>query len=248
MREPQIIRQFERRLVESGYPAAKTRRHVQEMAEHREDLREAAIAEGCTEPEAEEQVDEQLGNPIELAESIMAVARNCSWWGRHPFVSFCLLPLPILLPIWFATNAAALLLCWPLYLLAGPAVSATDLFVAATSEPSITTELFAVLKVLLSFVPPMCEAAFFAWMAKRVGLGFKWGLISCGICSLMASFSICIIGPGTLGFALGPVPENWTAPIGPVLVALALAARQRRAQQQGRLLEAGAGDNQVLTT
>ena len=92
MRNPAVIAQFERRLVELGCPAAQLRASVRELGEHHDDLKQAALEEGLSEPDAEARADELLGEPVTLAGQISAVLRQSSWFGRHPVITFCLLP------------------------------------------------------------------------------------------------------------------------------------------------------------
>src|SRR5271157_1428665 len=97
MRNPAVIAMFERRLAELGCPAAKLSAKVLELGEHHEDLKQAALEEGLSEPEAEARADELLGEPVTLAGQISAVLRQSSWWGRHPVITFCLLPWLVML-------------------------------------------------------------------------------------------------------------------------------------------------------
>src|SRR3954452_7058489 len=107
------IQQLERRLFELGCPPQKLRRKVRELADHHEDLKHAALEEGLSESDAEARADEQLGEPAGLAEQIVCVLRRSSWWGRHPIIGFCLLPLLALLP---ATGLCLMVLCGAFWL------------------------------------------------------------------------------------------------------------------------------------
>jgi len=52
-----------------------------------------------SEADAEARADAQLGEPAALAEQLALVLRRSSWWGRHPFIGFCLLPVLALWPL-----------------------------------------------------------------------------------------------------------------------------------------------------
>src|ERR1044071_4054712 len=86
------IGKFEQRLLQLGCPVSLARRQVRELADHREDLKLTAMEEGLSEADAEKRADEQLGEPVALAEYAVKVLRQSSWWGRHPIIGFCLLP------------------------------------------------------------------------------------------------------------------------------------------------------------
>src|SRR5579872_481975 len=92
MRDRAVIEQFKWRLVELGCPAAPLRRKVRELADHHEDLKQAALEEGLSEAAAAARADELLGEPVALAERFAFAIRISSWWGRHRILGFCLLP------------------------------------------------------------------------------------------------------------------------------------------------------------
>src|ERR1700744_6188474 len=104
-----FIEQLQNRLLELGCPAAHMRRLVGEIADHREDLKQAARAAGASEAEAEDKANTQLGDPFDLAKQKMVMLRQSSWWGRHFLISFCLLPLltvPILWLLFLLCNSS----------------------------------------------------------------------------------------------------------------------------------------------
>lgn len=93
MRKADFIEQLRRRLVDLGCPITHVRRLVQEVADHREDLKQAALSEGLSESAAEIHADTLLGKPVELAERLTLALRQSSWWSRHFIIGFCLVPL-----------------------------------------------------------------------------------------------------------------------------------------------------------
>src|ERR1700690_766269 len=98
---PYFIEPLRRRLVELGCPMKQVRRLVREVADHREDLKHAAVAEGWSGADAEARANAQLGDPLALAEELMAALRRSTWWGRHYVVTFGLLPL-LAYPVFWA--------------------------------------------------------------------------------------------------------------------------------------------------
>src|SRR6267154_2136298 len=103
------------RLLELGCPVSQARRLVREIADHHEDLKLAALEEGLSETEAELQADNRIGEPVVLAEELAASLRRASWWGRHPFVGFCLLP-PLGIITAFAAGLGVFWMFFSLYL------------------------------------------------------------------------------------------------------------------------------------
>src|ERR1051326_6459205 len=94
MRDAKVIERFQRRLLELGCPGKKVRRAAQELADHYEDLKQAALEDGLSDAASEERAAGLLGEPIALAERTAAALRHSSWWGRAlpPRGVFFLLP------------------------------------------------------------------------------------------------------------------------------------------------------------
>src|ERR1700679_3479285 len=107
MPERDFIDQLRHQLVKLGCPAKQVRRLVQEVAEHREDLKQAGGAEGLSAAEGESAPNIRLGAPLYLGNGLMMTVRRSSWWGRHSFVGFGVLPLvavPVLWALIFCLN------------------------------------------------------------------------------------------------------------------------------------------------
>src|SRR5580765_654761 len=99
------LRQFEHRLAGLGCPRHHLKRYVEEVAEHHDDLKRAALEEGLAEADAEAYASRLLGEPVELAERCAAALRQSSWFGRHRVLSFCFLPPAVI----FAASILGLL-------------------------------------------------------------------------------------------------------------------------------------------
>lgn len=111
---PESIEQFRLRLIELGCPVRRLQRAVREMAEHREDLLEALVAEGMAAAEAEARADERLGDPQKLAEDLMESLRRSSWCGRHRLIAFGLLPTLVFPLFWLTVLVLNLSLAYAL--------------------------------------------------------------------------------------------------------------------------------------
>ena len=170
MREAAAIAQFERRLAELDCPAGKLRRKVRELADHHEDLVQAAREEGLSEADAAARAEEQLGEPVLLAERVAAVLRQSSWWGRHPVVGFCLLP-----PV-----GAFVMVCLGLALdlMFGRLYFPPSLFKVLADQPADLKFLrFALEDTYYTAVG--LTAVLFCWLAHRSAAGLKWALAAC---------------------------------------------------------------------
>lgn len=76
MLEPDCCVEVRRRLAEHGLPAARIERIVEELAEHWEDLRAAALEEGQTESAAVNFATARLGRPEQLAHDVIEGLRQ----------------------------------------------------------------------------------------------------------------------------------------------------------------------------
>ena len=96
MRKDGSLEKLRRKLLLQGLPRGYVNRTVREFAEHRDDLETQARAEGLSEDTARIAAEQSLGDTEALAEAILKTNQRCYWWGRHPVVSFGLLPLPLI--------------------------------------------------------------------------------------------------------------------------------------------------------
>lgn len=218
---PDFTTQLRRRLRELGCPSSQVRRLVQEVAEHREDLKQAAVSEGLSEAAAELRVNASLGDPLYLAEHQMLLLQRSSWCGRHFFISFCLLPLLAFPVLW------ALLLGLSLSLIFAVRYGwdKQKLHVAADNPVAFHHLAFAL--QCADYVAIALVTLLFCWLARRASVSFKWMLTACGICSLCASFIWVHLAPHNLALGVTWHP-NWIRVAIPLLVAGAIFTVKRR--------------------
>ncbi|MGO8836789.1 MAG: hypothetical protein ACLQAH_19245 [Limisphaerales bacterium] len=212
-----------RRLVELGCPLAQVRRLVREVADHREDLKQAALSEGLSVADAEACANAQLGDPLALAEQTMTTLRQSSWWGCHSIIGFLVLPLLMAPVLWFLLFCLELSLGfalgygWDPKKLPGP------------------NNLAAVHHLTIIVVCAHCIAValvtlFFCQLAQRAAAGFKWTVTACAICSLYASFSKGTITPHSFQIGFSWTPDLIAGAI-PLLIAGLICIFQRRTRR-----------------
>ncbi len=233
MRNPDVIEQFERRLAELGCPPRKLRRYVQEIRDHHEDLKRAALEEGLAEAQAEARASRLLGEPVELAELFAAGLRQSSWFGRHRVLTFCLLPPAGVFGasiFGLGTVLALLRLCY----------SEADWGVVAGEGDGLN--LIALGIRTSWYLALALMTLMFCWLARRSGAGIRWALAACAVCSFQSFFGFYQIVPHatTIGYSLSP---NWLGPLTPLAIGAATYFLHRRA---GHKLEASpAGEQNV---
>jgi hypothetical protein len=223
-----VIAQFERRLVEMGCPRRRLTEFVHELAEHYEDLKQAALEEGVPEKEAEAQARELLGDPVFLAENAVAILRQSSWWGRHPVLGFCALPMPSFIIAGAACWAFIGGLGWLLGFVFGTAYR-IDANIAhilsddATIFKSIATPLNA--SMHLSAI--VLVLVVFCSLARRAALGMKWMLAACASCALISIYANFDVRPRQIIFMVSSNPSNLLLAATPLVVAIGLFVGQR---------------------
>jgi hypothetical protein len=201
MRNLTAMAPLERRLAELGWSAAQLRASVRELDEHYDDLLQEALEEGLPRADAEARATRQLGKPEDLAAQLSAVLRQSTWWGRHPVITFCLLP-PVMMLLVVALGLGLETLTSRLYL------TPEDLSSLA-GDPAE----FELMKAILQGT--WCGTIFltsvlFWLLARRTGCRLKWALVACIACSLYSCF---------LGFQLSPHSFSFYCRFSPTLSA-----------------------------
>jgi hypothetical protein len=234
MPDTDFIEQLRGRLVELGCPKAHVRRLVREVAEHREDLKQAAVLEGLSGADAESQANAQLGDPIALAEHLMVAVRRSSWSGRHFVVTFGLLPLLAFPVLWLLLMIIELSLGFAL----GFGWDYKKLHVAAIN-PVANHHINIALRSM-DYAAITLVALLFCWLARRSAVSAKWMVTSCAICSFYALVTYGRVEPHsfTMGFitstaGIPPIHQCIKATI-PLLIAGVFYVFQRRAKHELR--------------
>jgi hypothetical protein len=228
MRNAIAIEQFERRLIELGCPARRLRSSVQELEDHYQDLQAAALAEGCSESEAASRASLALGHPVVLAEQLVLGLRRASWWGRHPIIGFCVLPLFSLVLIWLGFLGMLVGIGWFWGWLLGPAYRLDQSVISALqSDPVFFNGVAKPLILGTEAVSAIFLTAGFCWLAWRAALGWKWVMATCGASGLACLFCYLWIQPHNLTIGISWHQPHWPLIFIPLTVAVAVFLRQR---------------------
>ena len=233
MRNPDFIERLCRRLVELGCPLAQVRRLVREVADHREDLKQAALAEGLSGPGAEARTDVQLGDPLYLAERLMAAQRRSSWWGRHYVITFGLLPVLAVPVLW------ALVLLLELFLLVGVLGHGWNLTkLRPMADDPVTFSYLLMIFQLMDYLAVAFVALALHRLARRAAVNRKWMMIAFGLCSFYSLLSWASVEPHhfSLGFSANlhfhMHYEQWIKGMIPLAVAATGCVLRRRKAQR----------------
>lgn len=203
------LRVLECRLLNSGCPLERVRDRVQELADHHEDLRLAALADGCSDLEAEALADAKLGDPMDLAQHLVVALREASWWGRHPFLGFCILPPIAYLISWLLVSGLiAVLGCGVLLFRYGRSFVPSDLLAAMAVEPDAFGEIYALVREV-NYLSLALVVVAFCRMAYRRALAIHWSVAACVVCSAQGLFVQTSMQAHSFAFGYG-WPPNWT--------------------------------------
>jgi hypothetical protein len=221
MPEIDFIHQLRFQLVKLGCPAKQVRRLVQEIAEHRDDLKRAAVSEGLSEADAESRANTWLGHPFDLANDLMVAVRRSSWWGRHFFIGFCVLPLLAVPVLW------SLLLCLSLSLefALGYGWNHKKLNVAANNP--IAFHHMAIAFNCADYAAISLVTILFCWLARRSAVSPAWLVTACVICSIYTLFIHIHIRPHHVWLNIASKPQ-WFRPAIPLFIAGMIYILRRR--------------------
>lgn len=223
---PDYLEQMRGRLISLGCPTAHIHRLVREVADHREDLKQAGLAEGLSETDAEARANVLLGDPLYLADEMMTAVRRSSWWGRHYIVTFGLLPVLAYPVLWFLLLTVELLLTFML----GYGWDIKKLH-AAADNPVALHHLHLAFQ-FMNYLAIALATLLFCWLARRTAVKLQWMAVSCAICSLLAVICWAKVEPHSfyVGFSLSrPLSVMpWFKGVIPLLVASASYAFQLR--------------------
>ncbi len=226
---PDIIEQLRRQLIKLGCPIAQIRRLVREVADHHEDLKQAELAEGLSEADAEARANAQLGDPLVLAEQIMTTVRHSSWWGRHYVATFAVLPLLVFPVLWLLFLVLELLLVFTL----GFGWDSNKIH-AVINNP-VTVHYWLMACHFMDYLAIAVATLLFCWLARRSAVKPRWMAISCAICSLVAVIAWARFEPHSIsvGFSLNShLDLPWIRVAIPLLVACATYVFQRQAARR----------------
>ena len=193
---PDYIEQLRGRLLKLGCPITHIRRLEREVADHREDLKQAGLTEGLSETDADARANTLLGDPVYLAEQMMKNIRRSSWWGRHRVVTFVLLPLFAYPVLWTLLTLSVHLLIFKLgYDLDRKKIA------AAVNNPIVFHHIFLGFQ-LADYLAVVLSTLLFCWLARRAAVKFKWMFIAAVICSLLFGGSYAHVKPTANGYTV----------------------------------------------
>ena len=219
---PESIEQFRLRLIELGCPVSRLQRAVREMAEHREDLLHALLADGMTAAEAEAHADERLGDPRKLADNLMESLRRSSWCGRHRLIAFGLLPALAFPLFWLMVLLLNLSLAYAL----GFGWDQNRLHAAARNP--LTFHQISVMAHAADYLSIAVVAAAFCLLAGRAAVQRGWILFGGLTWAVYSLYIYTYVSPRDYTVGVSTDPQWIRAAIVLLIVGLAHVNHRRR--------------------
>ena len=207
MRKEEFLRALSQGLAELGWPARHVQRTTRETSDHWEDLEAEARHNGLDAFAASRSANERIGKPEALICAHQELMRKANWSGRHPVVSFALMP-PLMLIVWFVA--------WTMM-----AFGAGEIYgkLLALPEPVWRSHMLVLIWVMaIHYTGVIVVPAFAWWWARRNFCGHKWGWIACGTCALHGLLNRVTVHPNSLHFGYGTTAPDWLPVIAPLLV------------------------------
>jgi hypothetical protein len=190
-------------------PQAYIARLLAELDDHYEDLLEerstsmGAARKLQTESAQSEDLQRRLGEPAQLALFAAEQYHARSFWGRHPWVTYLLGPLPLLVGMWVLYLSALLI---PLYCI-GTIGERVGWWRQSDWEVASANGLLTQAIVLTCFtwgllvLPPLGAALALCRVFRRNALDWRWPVVGC---ALLATLVAAIHVSWTLKTGTGP--------------------------------------------
>jgi hypothetical protein len=206
--------EFREELARRGLPRAYVERLVAELDDHLTDLIEERstsmaaarkLQSGADDANTFD-VEQRLGEPTQLAIFAAEQYHARSFWGRHPWLTYLVMPLPLLIlsAITFSTALIA----------AGQVLSFICIRVFGVEEPANPADYLLLQGVALGIsgwymlvVPPLVSGLVLCRIYRRNALDWRWPVVGCGILSLACAFV-------TISYQVATEPGNGMFTIG----------------------------------
>jgi hypothetical protein len=181
--DPQWSESLRAELAAEGIPRRYIDRLMDELADHETDLMEEKTMNACA--TQSDTVDRRLGQPRELAQAAAVNYRKARFVGRHPWLTFLVTPLPVLILTWIALGYVTMGLYEGLPLLLGDAYRVEGKMLS--QWPRVLVWGVYVFDCMLKFVLPAAVVLMFCHLARWSGRTARWAILAGGLVAVFAS-------------------------------------------------------------
>jgi hypothetical protein len=207
MLKKDFLRELWSETARLGWRRKDAARLAHEVSEHWEDLEAEAQESGVSSAAIASFARERIGAPKVLASIHQKTMRTAHWGGRHPVLSFAVLP-PVLLVAWF--------MAWVAMAIGAAGVYAKIFTIA---QPVWSSYLVVLIWAkVIHYTGMVAVPAIAWWWAGRSFCGRKWGWIACGTCAVHGLLNHVTIRAHSLHWGYGIAPPDWLPVIAPLMV------------------------------
>ena len=195
-------------------PQAYIVRLLAELDDHYEDLLEErstsmGAARKLQVPQnGQEDLQQRLGEPAQLALFAAEKYHARSFWGRYPWVTYLLLPLPLLVVCWIVYGVAYWAITSGIYFVGVHAFGwSEDMLANAADHVWLQATGLAFMSWYVIVLPPLTAAWLLCRTYRRNALDWRWPAVGCVLLAVIAgmfttSYTIAI-EPGKGLFMMG---------------------------------------------
>ncbi len=163
------------RLVRQLLPPSYVQRFMEELSDHVADLKEENM-----------EAVSRLGDPEQVADNAVAAYRRRSFLGRHPaaaFMVFGVSPVLSFLTVFTLAGGVFELCCEQVW--------GDNLADLKQYEPWASLALPYFMSLLTVVIPCILASILYCHLARWLGIGKKWMLLSCAMLAVLGSMSHC---------------------------------------------------------
>lgn len=178
MNAPQPREQFEAELRRQRLPRTYIERLLAEWDDHLADLQDERNTDMAGTPDIVK-LEERLGNPAQLAALAAKQYHHRSFLGRHPILTFLVLPLPLVFIGILTVVLATFLFGYALSFFVPDSVMYDHPFAEYLTG--------AVFFWFLIVLPPLGASLFLCRVARRNAIGWRWTAVACAVIAFYCS-------------------------------------------------------------
>jgi hypothetical protein len=208
--------EFRSELVRRGLPRAYIERLLSELDDHYTDLlEERSTSMGAARKlqteignDGSSNAEQRLGNPAQLALFAAERYHARSFWGRHPWITYLLAPLPLLATCWIAFGTAFWAFMWCICLVGVHVFGWTDdTFANPGDYIWLQAGSIAFMCWYAIVLPPLTAAWLLCRTYRRNALDWRWPIVGCILLAAVA-------GVFTTSYRIATEPNNGLFMIG----------------------------------
>lgn len=175
-------------------PRAYITRLLAELDDHYEDLLEErstsmGAARKLQVPQnGQDDLQQRLGEPAQLALFAAEQYHSRSFWGRHLVLTFVISPLPLLCLLWIAAATGLVWFGSGLAYVCEHWLGLSQYAYQSQDYPGVQVAAMVFFSWLIIVFPPLTAAALLCRTARRNAVNWRWPIVACTLLALVLGF------------------------------------------------------------